>query len=111
MNKLLFGAVVTLLSSVFIFDVVASTESKQQRNKRPKPPSFATLDENQDGEITLEEFIQKRPPKHTPEEIFSHIDADSNGVVTLAEFDAHKPPKKKRRGQGKDDSRGAPESH
>ena len=66
-----------------------------ERSERRGPPQFSEFDLDNDGEITLEEFIEHKPPG-SAEEIFSHIDADGDGVITESELSNHKPPRRNR---------------
>jgi Ca2+-binding EF-hand superfamily protein len=69
----------------------------QERGSKDKPehkrPQFSSLDLDQDGSITFEEFSKSEVPNDDYATIFGYIDANGDGVLTEQEFKSHKPPR------------------
>ena len=64
--------------------------------------TFAALDANSDGEVSLEEFTENfnpppRPNGRTPQpdRVFGRWDANSDGVLTQEEFDNRPRPRQR----------------
>lgn len=72
----------------------------QERGSKDKPehkrPQFSSLDLDQDGSITFEEFSKSEVPNDDYATIFGHIDANGDGILTEQEFSSHKPPRRDR---------------
>jgi hypothetical protein len=67
---------------------------KGEHKKRGKRPDFVTIDTNEDGEISFDEFSQLKIRRGEPQTIFNKIDTDGSGSITKQEFSDHKPPRK-----------------
>ncbi|MDO7086536.1 EF-hand domain-containing protein [Pseudocolwellia sp. AS88] len=67
----------------------------QERGERPQRPTFASIDTNEDGEISFDEFSQHEIPMGDHETIFAEMDSDGNDVIDEDEFDSHKPPRRR----------------
>ena len=95
----------TLKLSVLIIAIcaVSFTEAQErQRKHRPSPEElFQKLDANDDGELSLDEFKDKRQRKEIKEETlnehFKELDTDSNGSLSQEEFKARKEVMKQKR--------------
>lgn len=81
-----------LILSCVSHSAFAGSDDKD-RGERRGPPQFSEFDLDNNGEITLEEFKDHKPPG-SAEEIFSHIDEDGDGVIIESELTNHKPPKR-----------------
>jgi Ca2+-binding EF-hand superfamily protein len=72
----------------------------QDRGSKDKPehkrPQFSSLDLDQDGSVTFEEFAKSEVPSDDYATIFGHIDANGDGILTEQEFSNHKPPRRYR---------------
>ncbi|WP_426358192.1 EF-hand domain-containing protein [Pseudocolwellia sp. HL-MZ19] len=66
-----------------------------QRGERPQRPSFSSIDTNEDGEISLDEFKEHELPMGDHETIFEEMDSDGNNAIDEDEFDSHKPPRRR----------------
>lgn len=86
-----------LFSSLLASSPISMAEQSADSADRPhKKPRFPALDLNSDGQLTLDEFKQRRIPHRKHQRIFNHMDQNQDGVVTSEEFRSHRPPKKKR---------------
>jgi len=71
-------------------------QSEQQKGPRPERPDFTSIDSDNNGEISFDEFSQQELPHGDYQTVFDSIDADSDGVLTEQEFTSHKPPRPSR---------------
>ena len=78
----------TLLSS----NVVAQQEKGEKRPK-PRP-EFSSLDSNGDSLLQWDEFSTITLPHVNVDEVFQSMDTDQDGVISAEEYAAHKPPRK-----------------
>ncbi|MCC5450596.1 EF-hand domain-containing protein [Rheinheimera sp. UJ51] len=74
-------------------NVVAQQEKAEKRPK-PRP-EFSSLDSNGDNLLQWDEFSSISLPHGSVEEVFQSMDTDQDGVVSAEEYAAHKPPRKK----------------
>ncbi len=91
-----FLPVILLLSMVFMSqaaNAMGDEHRKGKRGERPKPPTFASLDVNQDGVVSFNEFEQHEIPRGDHATIFDFIDTNQDGQITEEELTSHKPPK------------------
>ena len=72
-----------LLPALLMF----GTEGCAQNRERP---SFADLDANDDGKLSLEEFSKIGSRRGTPGEIFERLDNNGDGYITEDEFQSGK---------------------
>ncbi len=77
--------------------LVQAKSSEQGRNGPPQRPTFESIDINEDGEISLDEFSEQKIPHGDHETVFDLLDTDGDGVISSDEFDNHKPPQRKNR--------------
>ena len=82
---------VLMLVSVATLFATASA-SGQNRDR----PSFAELDADKDGKLSLEEFSRIENRRRAPEEMFRSLDKNGDGCVTEDELQSQ------RRGGGRD---------
>lgn len=96
---------VVLISGIFLFShgihAMGEDNRKGKRGERPKPPSFESLDVNQDGVVTLDEFELHKIPRGDHTTVFGFIDTNQDGQITQEELTSHKPPKH-RKGKSRD---------
>jgi Ca2+-binding EF-hand superfamily protein len=91
-----------LALTLFLFVIVSPVHAEKDHHKHQRP-SFSSVDENSDGNITLNEFLKHELPHGDHETVFAKIDTDNDGLITEGEFTQHKPPLKKRGRKGSDD--------
>lgn len=89
MQKTMIAATLTgmfVLASVgSAFAAPAERERAQERGFRQGPaPRFASMDTNEDGEISKKEFMQAS--RERAKTMFERLDADGNGVITEEEI-------------------------
>ena len=94
--NILIKSLITIAMTLVITDQVQAKNKDHGSHKRPV---FSSFDTNTDGDIDLEEFLARKPPRRDPKTIFTEIDSDKNGVISQAEFDSHKP-RHHKRGKG-----------
>lgn len=85
------------LATSLLFFSSGMVQAESNREAPPQRPSFASLDGDEDGEISFDEFSSHEVPRGDHETIFNHIDADSDGIITEEEFENHKPPQRPKR--------------
>lgn len=63
--------------------LIETAEAGPQNRERP---SFAGVDANDDGKLSLEEFSRMGSRRGTPREMFERLDTNGDGHVTEDEF-------------------------
>ncbi|KJY70789.1 hypothetical protein TW78_15080 [Vibrio coralliilyticus] len=92
---------ILLVPLLFISPFALSDEDAQQEesNATKSPPEFSSMDTNEDGQISKEEFDQFRKPEGSEDEeesenesglsAFSSFDKNKDGFVSESELAAH----------------------
>ncbi|WP_333004586.1 hypothetical protein [Vibrio coralliilyticus] len=92
---------ILLVPLLFISPLALSDEGAQQEesNATKSPPEFSSMDTNEDGQISKEEFDQFRKPEGSEDEEesenesglsdFSSFDKNKDGFVSESELAAH----------------------
>ncbi|MBK6598081.1 MAG: EF-hand domain-containing protein [Proteobacteria bacterium] len=79
-----FGRRTTVLSLVPVLLMFTAEAGAQNRER----PSFADIDANDDGKLSLEEFSKMGSRRGTPEEMFERLDTNGDGYITEDEFES-----------------------
>ena len=88
--------IVKLTALIALMACATTTFAQGQRGEGPKKPDFSEIDSDGSGDISYEEFTEKKPPHGDSEAIFNEIDADSDGYISQEELESHKPQRKQR---------------
>ena len=80
---------------------VQAKNNMSDRNGPPQRPSFDSLDLNADEDIDFDEFSSQELPHGDYQTIFNSIDINNNGVISSEEFINHKPPQQPKRKDNK----------
>ena len=67
--------------------------SEQGQRPQSGPPQFSSIDSDENGEISFDEFSAQEIPHGDHQTVFNDMDTDGDGVVTETEFSNHKPPR------------------
>ena len=86
-----------MIAATLIASISGGAQAENNRGERPERPSFSSLDINEDGEISFDEFSSHDVPHGDHQTIFDHIDTDGDGIITSDEFENHTPPQRQRR--------------
>lgn len=89
-----------IIAITFIISASSLVQAKNadhNNGERPQRPTFASLDLNEDSEITFDEFSSHEIPHGDHETIFESIDSDGDGIILEEEFTNHKPPRRNNR--------------
>ena len=77
--------VVILIFTGVLMNSLTVCASEQHRSGKP---SFTTLDANEDGQISLEEFSTRAPAKRLdPLALFNVLDSNEDGMISPQEFE------------------------
>ncbi|WP_169515998.1 EF-hand domain-containing protein [Gaetbulibacter saemankumensis] len=80
----------SLCAVVLFAGVQLSAAQQNSGNKRTPEKMFASLDADEDGMVTLEEFKSKKRKNEVPverlEKMFKRMDANADGTLTLEEY-------------------------
>ena len=90
----------SLIISSLLIIIMGQAHAKNgshEKRERPKRPAFTSIDLNQDGEVSFDEFSQHKIPKGDHETIFAIIDSNDDDVIDEGEFDNHKPARRNKR--------------
>ncbi|MEI6893796.1 MAG: EF-hand domain-containing protein [Colwellia sp.] len=90
-----------ILAMTLIFStssLVQANDAEQNRGERPQRPTFESLDLNNDGGISFDEFSSHDIPHGDYQTMFNAMDTDGDGIISKEEFSNHKPPQRKKRG-------------
>ena len=85
-----------LVMSVGVMSQSYAADSDQGRPEgKPQggPPQFSSVDINDDGELTFEEFSAQEIPHGDHQTVFNDMDSDGNGEVSENEFTSFRPPR------------------
>ena len=73
---------IVLPACILMVAMAAAASNAQDRNR----PSFADLDTNADGKVSLDEFSKVGGRRGTPENTFKRMDANGDGYITEDEY-------------------------
>lgn len=88
-----------IISSLFIISMgqAYANGGSHGKGERPQRPTFTSIDLNQDGEVSFDEFSQHEIPQGAHETIFEIIDSNNDDVIDEGELDNHKPTRRNKR--------------
>ena len=95
--------ITTLILLLTVSSQLQAKNNSRSQNGPPERPSFSSLDNNSDGDISFDEFsAQEALPFGDHQTVFSAIDSDNNGIISSSEFENHKPPRPQNKGKSHD---------